>query len=288
MPKTSILSTSTGVPAIILILFLVSSSSWATAQTHGQEQACSFSVNYENDQLLTTDQNYTTGLLFMSTCTFANGDLEKDEPLWRLPRNLNKTASSWLPLSDHEYVQNSAYFRFSLFTPNDLSQPAPREGEGRPYSSLFIYGDSIAFVHGTAARSFQQDIQLGLLGMPWGGNIQKEVHRIVGSKIPKGWSSQISNGGEPTFLYSLQETKLWLGGNDSNRSVQLDLATTHGFTLGYYNSVQASLSARFGRITSPFWVNYGPIYKQTPGIHRVPGDVRFSESLQTKNNNVAS
>ena len=138
MPKTSILSTSTGVPAILLILFLVSSSGWATTQTQGQEKACLFGVSYENDQLFTLDQNYTTGLLFMNTCNFTNGDLDKDEPLWSLPRNLNKAASSWLPLSDPVYVQNSYYFGFLLFTPNDLTLSTPGEGDGRPYASLFL------------------------------------------------------------------------------------------------------------------------------------------------------
>ena len=105
------------------------------------------------------------------------------------------------------------------------------------------------------------------------GSIQKEVHRIVDSVIPQGWSSQISNGGEPTFLYSLQQTTRLLGGNGSDGAsktdpVTIEVVTTRGVTLGYYSSVQGNLSARLGRITSPFWINYGPIYSVTPRVHR--------------------
>ncbi|MDE0343897.1 MAG: DUF2219 family protein [Deltaproteobacteria bacterium] len=287
MSKASILATSTSKPAVILILFLVWSSGWAIAQTDGREKICSFLVNVENDefQMIDTDENYTAGHLLMNTCRFEKGNLEKEKPLSPLVHDLNKAVSSWSPLSKHEYVQNSGYFGFLLFTPNDFEKPKPTKGDGRPYASLFYIGDSKVFVDGKKGKTFKQDIQLGLLGMSLGGKIQKEVHRFIGSDIPQGWPTQISNGGEPTFLYALQETNLWLGGDDSNRSTKLDLVTTHGFTVGYYNSLQASLAARFGRITLPFWASYGPIFMRTPSAQRVEGDDPFSPTQNSGRKN---
>lgn len=245
---------------------------WATAQSatvassrDGEE--CSFRAIYENDQLW-TDRSYTTGVLLTKSCISAV--MSKDDPTWRFPHIWNKAIAEWLQISDRKpYVGESAYALLSLYTPNELEEPT-NETDGRPYASLFIYGDSIVFADHTGPnRAFKQGIQLGLLGMPWAGSIQSEVHRMVDAKIPQGWSSQISDGGEPTFLYSAQETWLLRGAPDGDTN--FDMAATLGGALGYYTAVQGKLTVRLGWIDTPFWVTTGPIADETFQPERANG-----------------
>ena len=270
MPNRLSLIVSTRVASLTMMLFCLSSASLAAAQSPERDngEECSFSAIYENDQLF-TDLNYTFGLLLSKNCIFlARGrNMDQEDSIWRLPHILNKAAAKWLHVydkRDRRYVANSLYGQLSLFTPNDYSKPFPVEGDGRPYASLTIYGDSLVFLNGTNDVAFQQDIQLGLLGIPWGGRIQKEVHRLVKVDIPQGWASQISEGGEPAFLYSLQRKALVCGPHNSCGSRIFDLSTNLGGSLGYYNALHGGLLARLGAIeTTPFWRNFGPISGHT-------------------------
>lgn len=162
---------------------------------------------YENDHFL-GDRNYTLGILYARTCTAAKGSLRSGSDSLPLPRQWNE--SLWRLMKtglgsddDYQYVANSVQFGFSLYTPNDITATEP---EGRPYASLAVYGDNVVFA--SDSNALRQGIQLGVLGMPLGGAIQRGVHKALGHALPQGWSSQISHGGEPTFLYTLQRRRL--------------------------------------------------------------------------------
>ncbi len=258
------------VTTLYLLFFLLPS----TANAQQQEPyrgACSVSLIYENDRLEFTDKNYTFGALLTKACISENKQVIKaDEPMLPLLRDSNKGLWRWTSnlfgIRNDKYVGNSAYLGFSLFTPNKITAEVP---DGRPYAALAIYGDSVVFsdASGTSAtKAFKQGLQLGIVGMTWGGRLQKAVHRAVGAPDPVGWSSQISDGGEPTFLYSFQRKTRLCGGNRACTGSKFDFSANLGGTLGYYNSLQGSISTRFGRIKSPFWVDYGPIYNRSPRV----------------------
>ena len=289
MPKAPIFHTLTGASTITLIIFWLLSCVPATAQSITQQsndEKCSFSAIYENDKFL-TDENYTFGVFFTNSCISVAGyrDLDKDDPVWQVSRWLNKVVAKRFSFSTKPYVGKSVYAGLSAFTPNDYTKAMPDKGDGRPYASLAIYGDRLIFADDAAGNAFKQDLQLGLLGMRWGGILQREVHRLFNLTIPEGWSSQISNGGEPTFLYSLRGTKLLLRSDetDGRKIFDFDLSANLEGKLGYFNSVQGSLSARIGQITSPFWVDFGPIYSRSPHVIGRPRELEAqSKSGPTK------
>jgi len=251
----------------IIVLFLLFPGLANSRVNPVASEACKTYMIYENDQFA-NDRNYTFGILFTRTCAPANGTLESYTGPIPLPRDWN--ISLWQLLepglgttAHHRYVANSAYFGVSLFTPNRTDEP---QLGGRPYSALAIYGDNLVFSSDTEA--FKQGLQLGLLGTPWGGKLQRAVHKAFGYPLPQGWSSQISNGGEPTFLYALEAKRLLTRPRSCCDRPRFDLSGSFGGTLGYYNSLQGTLSARLGLITAPFWSDYGPIANHSGRIKR--------------------
>ena len=166
-------------------------------------------------------------------------------------------------MTDHH---DSWFLGFSLYTPNHLHSDRPTKIDGRPYSSLILIGGSEIRVDGSSTEAIKQEVQLGVLGLPVGGKIQRAAHKIFGGDEPMGWGSEISRGGEPTFLYALQN-RLRLCPGDGNTSAcgdsSFDLRANWGTTFGYYTTLQGSIAGRFGRINSPFWVDYGPIHLHT-------------------------
>ena len=107
-----------------------------------------------------------------------------------------------------------------------------------------------------------------------GGEIQRFVHETLDFEDPKGWPSEISRGGEPTYLYSIIKTREVFSKNYSAQDshiAQIDLSKSLGVTLGYYSSLQAGVSARIGKMQMPFWADYGPIYNRVP-VAKAIGD----------------
>lgn len=148
-----------------------------------------------------------------------------------------------------------------LYTPNNLTNQRPGKEDGRPYSSLVIYGDSILHANDTVA--IKQEMQLGLLGLPIGGEIQNAVHHVIGGEDPQGWSTEICRGGEPVLGYAFQKKKLLCTDpkpvglcGDGN----FDVSANWGVSLGYYTSINAGLAGRLGlggKLQSPFWGDFG-------------------------------
>ena len=249
---------------ISLFLFLagIEQPVWAnsdkTVNAVSAADKCSYTLNYENDQFL-TDRNYTTGILLAHSCKS-----EQNGPWFPFLRNWNKSVlKKTKDLLGIASVWNRAYTHyggFSLYTPNNLEIRQPGPAHGRPYASLLIYGDSV--LQTNEAVSIKQEMQMGILGHPVGGVIQGAVHEVFGAEDPQGWSTEISRGGEPILGYSVQEKRLLCANPNSDGTCgdkSFDLTANWGGTLGYYTSLNAGLSARFGSIGSPFWSEYGPI-----------------------------
>lgn len=227
---------------------------------------CSYSIFFENDKWIDTDRNYTSGGLLSHSCLESgSGDEMPDGPLFSPLRIWNserlKDAKALFGVSGASDRAYSHYGGMVLYTPNDLSKTRPGKEDGRPYASLFIYGDSV--VYATDSVAIKKETQVGVMGLPLGGEIQRAVHDVFPGEDPKGWEKEISRGGEPVVALALQGKKLLCKSNGKGscgkEKFKADVTASLGASLGYYSSMKAGLSGRLGIIDSFFWSDYGPI-----------------------------
>jgi hypothetical protein len=115
---------------------------------------------------------------------------------------------------------------------------------------------------GRAAWTTQ--LTVGVLGLNVGRNAQRFAHKLFRAVTdesspvdPKGWSNQISNGGEPTALYSVGYERLVLGrlvaDEPRDRPVSFQLTAGAQAMAGYYTELGGSTTLRVGRLQREFW-----------------------------------
>ena len=137
------------------------------------------------------------------------------------------------------------------FTPNDITI-AGAQVDDRPYSTLLYAANSRVVVTSPLAPVYQSTFTFGLLGLGLAEDIQTGLHDLVGSEDPEGYANQISDGGEPTFLYSVARQALWRS-NFQTDSTEYELKHTWQVNLGYFTDISWSISGRWGRINTPWW-----------------------------------
>ena len=103
-----------------------------------------------------------------------------------------------------------------LFTPQDLSAEEPLTDD-RPYASLLYAARSKLAHDPTADVAYQSTLTVGLLGLPFAGQVHRRVHAAVGVQLPMGYDHQISAGGEPTFRYTRSRYRLLTAGRSGPR-----------------------------------------------------------------------
>ncbi len=204
-------------------------------------------VNTDNDLFAAqhTDRDYTGGLAFT-----LSGKRVQTYPLtidsWRtdIDRLIHFSALYKFPdiLSFH-----SQQYGMTLFTPDDIDSTAPVYND-RPYASLFFMSNTeftVAPKHNTAYLSI---LTIGLLGMDFAKTVQRSLHGLTNSTVPRGWQYQVSSGGEPTlmFTYGVQNNIF------SSRYQQLKLE--YEANLGFITDVNLGFSWRWGRLNSPWWM----------------------------------
>jgi len=193
------------------------------------------------------DRDYTMGIAFEFFW-------EKDKGLYPLD-GMVRTAGKWLGMKGSN---NDIVYSFMLgtvaFTPDDLADSAPIFND-RPYSSLIYLSNKR--VRADHENAIAAEMLLGLLGTGVTKSVQTSLHtayrEIAGTKEPvdpKGWSHQISDGGELTFRLRLSNSQLKSGLSIPGT---FDVATSWGVSLGYQTNVNLSLAVRAGNIKSPFW-----------------------------------
>lgn len=252
-------------------------------------RSCSSSITFEND-LLFTDRNYTSAVLLSHSCTVSASNSKHRAPAPDHPwiAQLRSWNNKWLTrvfgVSEPDNRVYSHHAGLSLYTPNSLNSPRPGKEDGRPYASIFIYGDSV--LHANHSFAIKMETQIGLLGIPLGGAIQDAVHDVIGGDDPRGWSTEISRGGEPVLGFALQGKSLLCesDGNGSCVGGWYDATAGLAGSLGYFTSMRAGFSGRIGKIDSPFWGNYGPIRENSA----LPQPFYFSPLLDNADGQGAS
>lgn len=151
--------------------------------------------------------------------------------------------------------------------------PANVEDEGltvddRPYSSLVYSSITAERLNWSDKSIVRTQFTVGALGLSVVGDLQNVTHRITGGQEAMGWEHQISNGGEPTFRYSVARSKL-LTGADS----PVEARHTMSASVGYITEAAWSFGLRTGTIRTP-WHSFKPEVKN------------YAESTASKLSNV--
>ncbi|SMF07958.1 hypothetical protein SAMN02745866_00590 [Alteromonadaceae bacterium Bs31] len=150
------------------------------------------------------------------------------------------------------------------FTPSNVESSEPNKLD-RPYSSLVYVATSAERMNWEKQVVLRSQFTLGALGLDAVGDVQNLTHRFTGGHEAKGWHNQISNGGEPTFRYSVARMKLL-----ETALPRLELKHTAAASVGYITEASWSISARVGKIATP-WHSFKPEsknYAESQGAKR--------------------
>lgn len=141
-------------------------------------------------------------------------------------------------------------FGLVAFTPARLESPGPVSGD-RPYANL-LYTTSSRFSKSANEQiAYQTHLTIGLLGTRVAELFQKGVHKIIGATPPRGYSFQISNGGEPTARYAVSRQVLIH--QATVRGNRLEVAHSAEAAVGFLTEATMSLFGRWGDIYTPWW-----------------------------------
>lgn len=241
-------------------------------------------IYFEEDSIVSplfpaTDRNYTGGAAFR----FSGGwvqDVRLSAPLEfvdgalgveRLYEMMNKDVREQSPAGLAAARGWSFLFGMTLFTPFNLALSDPNIGRAkdRPYASLEFISTTRTYVGIQRGVALTSELVLGMLGMDAAHQVQSQIHLYIRGgrqqKCPEpgypttkdtpphepcGWRNQISDGGEPTFLYALNGEKEILS---TSNLLFADLKATGRASVGYDTALTVGLAARVGLIDSGFW-----------------------------------
>lgn len=136
------------------------------------------------------------------------------------------------------------------FTPAELENTSGEDD--RPYASLVYASSAVSHINRASKSVYRSQLTIGILGLDLAGNVQNRTHKVTGDPQANGWGRQISDGGEPTFRYSLSKQKL-IGDGLGNT----ELKHTRSVSVGYITEASWGLSFRTGNIHSA-WHDFSP------------------------------
>jgi hypothetical protein len=162
---------------------------------------------------------------------------------WLAPDESSRTG--WSP--EHQSTQ----IAILAMTPQTLKFDEPLYND-RPFASLAFVTSSEIRVLEDGDRARFSSFTFGVLGLHAAEVIHRGVHALVGDERPRGWDHQISAGGEPTARYV--QAQQWLL-NDSlgDRSSLPEVKLTVAGSAGFLTEGSVAVSARWGRLQSPWW-----------------------------------
>lgn len=166
-------------------------------------------------------------------------------------RQLDRALLGRNPEFGRATIHHSAQVGLISFTPQDIADDEVI-ADDRPYASLIYVTTARQYVDRDERRARQSALTLGVLGLGVTSDIHDAIHEAVGSETPRGYTHQISDGGEPTLRYVLSESKL-RGQRIALGSRLLETKTTAEMSLGFLTEASYAVSTRLGAIDSPWW-----------------------------------
>jgi hypothetical protein len=206
-----------------------------------------WTVHLDNDLFAFTDddRDYTAGI----SITLGGKDAAGPRPMARALDWLDRETGFGARASLKENAR-SFEAGIVLFTPQDLEAEEPLYDD-RPYANL-TYLSSSRLEHEPSSRiAYQSSLTIGVLGMPWVEPLHGAVHAAFGSRPPRGYRHQISDGGEPTARYAVSRYRLLHSGRYRKRPYHLRLGLSG--SIGYLTETSADLAFRWGNLNTPWW-----------------------------------
>lgn len=230
---------------LIALLAFVGGAIAAEDSASKTADSVSIALYFDNDAFTggKQDKDYTGGLaLAFSGAEVASHPLSIDPALAWLNRR-----SGWAAADASDVELGSLEIGITAFTPTEISVAAPIHDD-RPYAGLVYLSNTRQSVDFATRSSIRSGLSVGLLGLSVLGEIQNEVHELIGANEALGWKNQISNGGEPTFKYAVT----WQKHIDTERR-NVQATTAAGFSVGYLSEGLLGASIRTGKLRTPWW-----------------------------------
>ena len=150
------------------------------AQNHG-----SFMVYLENDYFAATDENYTHGCGF----SWISGDLAINQYHTPGLRFFFQFMHRFAP--DLSIGNISIAIRQNIYTPRNISTPIP-DPTDQPYAGITFL--PLGFHIKNNKKLLNLEIDFGIVGPhSYAAQSQKEVHKLIQDRDPKGWTHQLSD-----------------------------------------------------------------------------------------------
>lgn len=213
-------------------------------QRFNEQRRITWSLYFDNDLLTNSsrDRDYTGGITAaFSGAAAADHLFSIDRPLGSLNRFLN------LELEDESFVLHAYEAGLTVYTPDKTSQKTPIFDD-RPYASLIYISNTRQYLLPEKKISWITTLLFGVLGLNGVGELQNDLHQWTGTQKAMGWKNQISEGGEPTFQYSVTRQKY----HDTGR-LNMDITTAARVSVGYLTEASYGGGFRWGKIRSPWW-----------------------------------
>jgi hypothetical protein len=221
-----------------------------SAESSQEAYNTGFGLAFDNDLFAMNDDDldYTFG----SVVTFAGRRaVESRVSLDRVLGPLDRLVPTQIETSPIN-VYHSLQFALIAFTPDDLNVADPIFDD-RPYASFVGAANVRTFVGRPTDPVYETSFAVGILGLDVAKALQRGLHKALDlDEIPEGWAHQISDGGEPTFRFGWGRQAL-LATSDSTRRSSHDLKWRIETNVGYITEASLALSARWGRIDTPWW-----------------------------------
>ena len=191
------------------------------------------------------DRDYTMGIALEFFWS-------KDEGVYFLD-NLVRQAADLIGMDNaDENIVYSFMLGTLAYTPDDLSNTQPIYND-RPYSSLIYLSNKR--VRADEKTALAAEVMLGVIGTNFSRDAQSGFHSlyrdIADTKEPvepKGWSHQISDGGELTMRLRLSNSHLLY-----SEPQLFDIASISSLSLGFQTNASVGLTFRLGKLRSQFW-----------------------------------
>ena len=224
-------------------------------ETSSLEQASlterGYSLQIDNDLFsgASRDEDYSWGGAF----TYAS---PHPGPVLRPLHAVRRQLDEWLTpresdSRDFAPEQQATQIGILAMTPQTIDASEPLYGD-RPFANLiFVTSSQLRVLEGGERARFSS-FTFGMLGLHAAVEAQRFVHRALGDEMPEGWDHQISAGGEPTARYVQAEQ--WLLTDSRERGAdEPEIKLTLQGGAGFITEGSVGLSARWGRIQSPWW-----------------------------------
>ncbi len=210
-----------------------------------------YSIQLDNDLFSGAhrDQDYSWGM----AVTYASARPGK---LMRPLHSMRDKLDEWLVPDETESggwapEQQATQMGILAMTPKSLRSPGPLIDD-RPFANLIFVTSSAIRVLDGGDRARFSSLTFGMMGLHAAETLHEHVHEALGNEVPQGWDHQISAGGEPTARYV--EAQQWLLGGSERLDPSLpELKLTVAGSAGFITEGSVALSARWGRIQSPWW-----------------------------------